>query len=349
MASLKISQIDLRQFRNHDKLNIVFPSRVTVITGKNGSGKTSVVEAVYMLLRGTSFRGSDSDIVKHGYDAYRIEAQFDNHTRILRYQESTGKQFEVDANKSKRLGRDSKYPVVLFEPSDLQLIHGSPSRRRRYIDQLISNYTPSYSTVLRKYDRTLKQRNSLLKNGINSQDDLFTWDVLLSEYGAQIIEQRLNAIETINQSLEAVYHDMTGVTDQIKLNYTYSPKGTNHTKYLHDQLRSNFHRDQAAATTSSGPHRHDVTVSFNSSEAAQTASRGEIRSIILSLKMIELGVLRQKTGQVPLLLLDDVFSELDSDRQKHLMSVTTDSQIIMTTATGQVVDEESVNYIKLTD
>lgn len=328
--SLVIEQLELRQFRNHKLFDVRFSPRITVITGRNGSGKTSIIEAIYILLRGSSFRGSDKEIVQGATDGYKVSAQFNNHQRSLKYQADSGKQFDVDANLSKRMLTKNKYPVVLFEPSDLQLIDGSPSRRRRYIDNFVANYFPGYTSILRKYERALKQRNMLLKNGIANPKDLFTWDVLISEYGAQIITQRTKAIATINKLINKTYHDITGVDDTVNLDYIGVEQSDNYAKYLHDQLQQSFNYDLATATTSVGPHRHDITAKFNGSDASQKASRGEVRSIILALKVIELDNLQSKTDLAPLLLLDDVFSELDSDRQKQLIQLTINSQVIMT-------------------
>src|SRR5690606_35773585 len=166
-VSMIITSIHLQSIRNHEVFSTQFLPDVTLITGANGSGKTSIIEALYVALRGTSFRGADREMLRYDADWWRIDVGIKGAVdRTVSYDSSkaTGrKKFVIDDKTSYRLSPTHKYPVVLFEPDDLRLISGSPARRRQFIDTLIASVNPNYGIVLRKYERALKQRNTLLK------------------------------------------------------------------------------------------------------------------------------------------------------------------------------------------
>lgn len=327
-----VSHIRVQHIRTHSNYAIDTSPTVTVITGPNGAGKTSLIEALYIALQGVSFRSSDKDIVRQGAVWYRIDITFrDGGSRTVKFEpEKTAgrKQFIIDDKTYYRLGLQHKYPVVLFEPDDLRLLNGSPSRRRQFLDRLIAQIDPRYGTALRRYERALKQRNTLLKRPHVTSDDLFAWNVTLSEYGAYIIKQRLYIIEEITRELQEIYRTISGAEDNVTVHYSHSHADTQQ-KLLTD-LHTHTEKDRILGFTSVGPHRHDSIFTFNGALALGTASRGEIRSIILALKFLEVHLTERLTGKKPIILLDDVFSELDETRQKNLMTEFTDHQIIIT-------------------
>jgi DNA replication and repair protein RecF len=185
MTSIK--KLAVQHLRSHDVFHIEFSPEVTIITGANGSGKTSLLEAIYISLQGSSFKGSDNDVLKKDTPWWRIDISFDDtDTRVVKFDPSkvTGrKQFIIDSKTTARIPAKLKYPIVLFEPEDLRLLHGSPARRRQFIDRFISQLNPLYGPALRKYERSLKQRNNLLKNALVSNDELFAWNISLAEHG----------------------------------------------------------------------------------------------------------------------------------------------------------------------
>jgi len=332
----RIQSLQVRQLRAHPDFSLALAPDVTVVTGENGSGKTSLLEALYIALQGSSFKGTDKDIVQRGEDWYRIDVAFDDGaTRTVKFdsRKQTGrKQFNVNDKTLYRLPLASRYPVVLFEPDDLRLLHGSPERRRRFIDLFISQIDPTYATTLRRYERALKQRNSLLKKQA-PRDDFFAWDLTLSEYGAAIIEKRLHFTKQLNERLNETYHAIARKPDSVSLYYSFVPAGNIKQKLLTD-LHAAMTRDIVVGFTTIGPHRHDVIFEFNGSSALAVASRGEVRSIVLALKFLEIDIIEKVTGEKPVVLLDDVFSELDEERQKQLTTLTKSHQIIITSATS---------------
>lgn len=333
-----LSKISVQHIRCHDAYSLDLADTTTVITGKNGSGKTSLLEAVSIALRGSSFRGSDEDIIKTDESWWRIDLQFaDKSKRTITYDPSRPngkKQFVVDGIKNYRLLAKYKYPIVLFEPDDLRLLSGSPSRRRRFIDTMISQIDSGYATTLRKYERALKQRNSFLKQPNVSSDEMFAWDVMLSEYGAEIIEKRSMFTEKINQYLDENYKRIAGDSrGNMTVHYSHTLVGNIKQKLL-SGLTSSYERDRLLGYTSIGPHRDDVVFMYGDRLASTVASRGEIRTIVLSLKFIEARVIEESTGDKPIILLDDVYSELDEARQQTLSTGFSDYQIIITSATN---------------
>lgn len=326
--------MNVQNIRTHRSFKLDLSSKVTVITGSNGSGKTSLIEAVYLALQGTSFKGSDRHILRHESEWWRIDLELDDKSqRTVKFEpeRQTGKkQFTVNGKTSHRLLTKDKYPVVLFEPDDLRLLHGSPTRRRQFIDRFIAQLDPRYQPALRKYERALKQRNSLLKSPVATADDMFAWNISLSEYGAYIINSRINFIESINQQLNEEYGLIAHSKDSVSIHYSHTVIGDVKAKLL-GELHSSTQRDKILGYTSVGPHRHDVMFVFNDAPAISVASRGEVRTIVLALKFIEITIIRHLTTKNPIILLDDVFSELDDSRQNYLMN-SPSGQIIITSA-----------------
>lgn len=328
-----ITSLRVQNVRTHHDYELTLLPHTTVITGPNGSGKTSLIEAIYIALRGTSFKGSDNDVLRRDAAWYRIDVSDEETTRTVKFEpnRSTGKkQFIIDGKTQYRLLPKHKKPVVLFEPNDLRLLHGSPSRRREYFDTFIAQLDPLYGTALRRYERALKQRNNLLKRPNISPDELFVWDMALSEHGAYIIKKRQEAVRRIDDRLLPVYYTIAGTNDQVSLDYPYD---LTQQKLLAD-LHTSAQRDAILGFTSVGPHRHDMIFRFGDSPALAVASRGEVRSILLALKFIEVEIMQTLLDLKPIILLDDVFSELDATRQAHLVQNFKDYQVVITSASG---------------
>ena len=324
-----IKTIKLFNFRNHKEYTLECDKNTSLIIGKNGSGKTSVLEAIYILLRGKSFRATDSDMLKRGEKFYRIEIKLDNgETRTASY-EGIKKTFLTLGKKSSRLPSKNKYPVILFQPSDLNLISHSPSRRRDYFDKIFCQFNDSYASSLSKYEKALKQRNELLKNESIKKESFFSWNILLAKYGIDLYALRKNFIEEINSGLTDTYHSIAKNDDKIDIIYKTDIKNNNTDDYL-KILEDNFNKDLYIGHTSFGIHRDDYIFQFNQKIADGSASRGESRSIILALKFIEANLIYQKTSMRPIILLDDVFSELDSDRRRCLVDNFKNNQVIIT-------------------
>ena len=336
-----LKTLRVQNFRTHSDFILEIGEKSTLISGANGSGKTSLLEAIYFALQGTSFRSSDKEILRNdGSSWFRIDLKDSKDSlRTIIFNnavQKSKKQFLVDGNKKARLSANLRIPVVLFEPDDLQLLSGSPTRRRNFLDYFLSQIFPSFQLALTRYSKALKQRNNLLKRDNVSKDELFPWNLMLAEYGAEIISKRQDFLELLNSKIEEVYFEISGVKDEIKIDYLGEKVSKNEILAI---LSENIERDKILGYTNFGPHKHDIQFIFNKKPAQNVASRGENRSLVLALKFIETDILADLTSKRPIVLLDDVFSELDDDRQKLLTKHFSKYQTIIT----------STNEIKVED
>lgn len=324
-----IKSISLTNFRNHTTYSLECKPTTTLILGENGCGKTSVLEAIYILTQGKSFRATDPDIVKKETDFYRIELVYDNGEKIIATYDTKKKSFQTLDKKTTRLPAKKKHPVILFLPSDLNLVTGAPSRHRDYFDRFFSVLNPGYATALNKYNKALLQRNKLLKEEVIKKSAIFPWDILLAKNGVIIKKLRDELIKEINQYLTDTYHTIAENQDKIEIKYISDFNELTENQYL-DLLEKNYEKDHFLGHTSFGVHRDDFRFIFNQKPAESTASRGETRSIILALKFIEAKIITEKLNQKPIILLDDVFSELDNKRRKCLINNFKNHQVIIT-------------------
>ncbi len=336
-----LKTLRVQNFRTHSDFILEIGEKSTLISGANGSGKTSLLEAIYFALQGTSFRSSDKEILRNdGSSWFRIDLKDSRDSlRTIIFNnavQKSKKQFLVDGNKKARLNANLRIPVVLFEPDDLQLLSGSPTRRRNFLDYFLSQIFPSFQLALTRYNKALKQRNNLLKRDNVSKDELFPWNLMLAEYGAEIISKRQDFLELLNSKIEEVYFEISGVKDEIEIDYLGEKVSKNEILAI---LSENIERDKILGYTNFGPHKHDIQFIFNKKPAQNVASRGENRSLVLALKFIETDILSDLTSKRPIVLLDDVFSELDDDRQKLLTKHFSKYQTIIT----------STNEIKVED
>ena len=330
----KINQLKVKNIRSHADISVNFTNNNTVITGNNGSGKTSLLEAIYIAFRGSSFKGSDKEILNNNSSWWRIDILTDDENITVKFDNTKNakrKQFEIDEKIYYRLPHNHKKPIILFEPDDLRLIHGSPSRRRQFLDRFISQLDKNYSVVLSRYEKAIKQRNSLLQKEYITNDDLFAWNVMISDYGSKIVKTRNEYIKLLNETLNIVYKQISNEDIKVKLGYSHNENDFTETNFI-KQLNNNFERDKFLKNTSVGPHRHDIIFEYNNGLASKIVSRGEARTLILALKMSELEITKNITLENPLILLDDVFSELDYSRQLSLSDMALDCQIIITSA-----------------
>lgn len=324
-----IKDIKLTNFRCHEQYLLRCQKKTSLIIGENGCGKTSVLEAIYEATRGKSFRATDEDILKRGADYYRVELNYTNGEKTIVTYDGTKKTFLAGDKKYGRLPKKYQCPVVLFSPDDLNLVGASPTKKRDYFDRFISSITESYSITLSKYNKALKQRNELLKNNFLQPNDLFSWNILLSKYGCELRKWRTKVIKDINQRLTEVYQTIAQNSDTVTINYYEHGGTTDESGYL-KQLEQNYERDKIIGHTTFGVHRDNYEFIFNQKPADGSASRGEVRSTVLALKFIEASLIYEKLSSRPIILLDDVFSELDDTRQKCLVQNFKDNQVIIT-------------------
>ncbi len=322
-----IRRVGMTNFRSHEKIEVNFDAQTTEIIGENGCGKTSILEAIYEVLQGKSFRAVDREIVRRGADFYRISLEYDDGRTVAVTYDGNKKEFLCEDHKTRRLTKKFKYPIVLFEPDDLNLIGSSPTSRRNYFDRIFSQLSDVYADSLLRYNKALRQRNELLKQEVLNFGDLFSWNVLITKHGMELVETRRNLVEKINQSFTEVYRSIAENDDQIELLYESEVQSENEFLRI---LERDFNRDKILGHTGFGAHRDSYNFIFNGCVADGSASRGEVRSSILALKFIEASLMLEIIKKQPIVLLDDVYSELDETRQRCLVKNFNENQIILT-------------------
>lgn len=334
-----ITKVKLYNFRSYELYETELGASGTVIVGPNGTGKTNLLEAVYVALRGTSFRGSLGDCMRHDQAQSIVHLELGDTSRRVQLLRSDrgqiSKEFTIGDNRSKLMTRKNRLPVVLFEPNELRLISSSPSRRRDFLDGLLSRLDPKYDTALRAFNRTLLQRNELLKrhaeDAASWRDHLFAWDIKFVQLASQIAQARAQFLYTHESRLANIYASLAGKTTPFTVEYLPSVPLENYEQALLDRLQRARDYEVATGHTSAGPQREDFLISLHNQPAIKVASRGEMRTIMLAFKLLELALQTEISGTRPLILMDDVFSELDAEREKLLQETIREHQFIVTT------------------
>lgn len=333
-----IQSLRLQHFRSYTDDSFEFDASVNIIVGPNASGKTNLLEALLVLARGSSYRVHDADLIQHESPWARLDALIGGSERTLKLTRESGeKTYEMSGRVFKRLSLERAIPVVLFEPNHLDLLTGSPERRREHLDDLLAQTMPGYGLIVRSYRRTLAQRNRLLKSGHATPEQLFPWDVRLSQLGAQIVRARATLTEALHSKIQPLYRDLSSSKTTVALSYRYGAEIDQYESVMLRQLEARRSDDITRGFTSFGPHRDDLLVYFNELPAEEVASRGETRTLVLALKILELQLLEDHRGVTPLLLLDDVFSELDGARRQALTNHLQAYQTFITTTDADVI------------
>jgi DNA replication and repair protein RecF len=334
-----ITDLRLQHFRSYKDASFELSPGVNIVVGPNASGKTNLLEALLVLARGSSYRARDAELVRFGRPWARLDVNLDDggqRTVKINLEPQPAKTYELNNKIYRRLSLRHTLPVVLFEPEDLRLLSGGPERRRDYLDDLLEQTTPGYGTLRRQYRRALAQRNALLKQR-GSRNQVFPWDVRLSELAGQIVQARGQLVERLNKDIGKLYRELSGSKVKVKLVYQSRWQAEGYETKLLKELESSLELDQARGFTGAGPHREDLAVLFNDHPAQDTASRGEIRTAVLALKIIELKIIEEVRETSPLLLLDDVFSELDGKRRHTLTDYLAPYQTFITTTDADAV------------
>lgn len=342
---MKIRSLKLKNYRNYDLLKLDFDGAANIFYGDNAQGKTNILEAVYIFGTTKSHRGAkDRELIRFGQDESHIEA-------IV---EKNGIDYQLDMHLKKNSPKGiaiNKMPIrkaselfgivnfVFFSPEDLNIIKNGPSERRRFIDMELSQLDRVYLSNLTNYNRIVNQRNHLLKSmGIGGElkDTLEVWDMQLIQYGDKIIERRKEFLDRVNEIISSIHKKLTGDREEIQV--IYEPSNGNLT--LEQALQKNRERDIRIKSTSAGPHRDDICFMVGGLDIRRYGSQGQQRTAALSLKLSEIELVKQAAKDTPVLLLDDVLSELDKHRQNYLLDSINDIQTLIT-CTGV---EDFVNH-----
>ena len=338
---MKIKSLKLKNFRNYELLNLEFDGSTNIFYGDNAQGKTNILESVYLSGTTKSHRGTkDRDLVQFGKEESHIETVV----------EKNGITYQIDMHLKKNSPKGiaiNKIPIrkaselfgiiniVFFSPEDLNIIKNGPSERRRFIDLELSQLDKVYLNNLSNYNRIVNQRNHLLKDITqqrNLMETLDVWEIQLIQYGNKIIERRKQFVKEINKIISNIHKKLTGEKEEINL--IYEPSIGNLT--FEQALAKNRERDMRIKSTSVGPHRDDICFMVGDLDIRRFGSQGQQRTAALSLKLSEIELVKQSIHDTPVLLLDDVLSELDKHRQNYLLDSIHDIQTLIT-CTG--VDE----------
>ena len=349
-----ITDIHLQQFRSYLDESFEFSSSVNIIVGPNTSGKTNLLEALLIVARGNSYRAKDGELVSFNKDWAKLETNTPTGSRVVKIVSENSmvkKSFVINDQPQTRLSNQKKIPIVLFEPDQLLMLIGSPEARRNYIDDLLEQTTLEFSVLRRQYQRALSQRNALLKKSrAMDEGQIFAWNIRLSSLAGKIYSYRIKLIEDMNAFLTDTYKQLSSSKQKATLTYSTNCSQVHYETDLLRKLEASIDNDYQRGYTTHGPHRDDIKMLFGKIDIKEVASRGEIRTLLLALKIIESRLVEEARGVKPLLLLDDVFSELDSARRQSLTKFLQPYQAFITTTDADVVIQhftETANIIPL--
>lgn len=340
---MQLNSLQLVNFRNYDSLHLEFNKKVNLLVGKNGQGKTNIVESIYMLSFGKSFRtNKDKEIIKFEKENLYVGGAFSK--------KNTKGLIEIAISKNKKGIKVNKIPiqkiyellgninVVIFSPEDLRLVKEGPKERRSFIDKEISQIIPRYYNYLTNYNKILFQRNQLLKSKNIDKFLLDVYDESLAKYGSYIYILRRDFIKKIAGISKSLHDKLTGGIEDLVITYKnqidINDEDTVQTVYnkFIEKLSSSREHDIDTRTTRYGLHRDDLNIFVNGLDVRLYGSQGQQRTASISLKLSEIELINNEVGEYPILILDDVFSELDETRQKLLVNNLNVVQMFITTA-----------------
>ena len=333
---MQITELTLRSYRSYETLHLAFDPGVQIFLGANAQGKTNIIEALYYAAFGRSHRtSSDAELIRVGADGAHIGLSFRRHDvpGELSFTFARGARRRINYAGESLRQRDlvGLLPMVLFSPEDLFLVKGAPALRRRYLDAELSQASPAYYGELLRYTRILKQRNAVLKDireRLAAPDDLPPWDAQLAKSAAYIVTRRIAAVAQLG-ALSARVQAVLAAGEELALAYEIAGAGAE--DFAEDDMTEALHvwynkmlcegraRDIARAATGVGPHLDDLVLRVGGMSLRSYGSQGQQRTGALALKLAELFYLQENIGEAPILLLDDVMSELDADRRRALL------------------------------
>ena len=336
-----IKNIQLTNFRNYDVLETEFHKNVNLILGNNAQGKTNLLEAVYLTSIGRSFRtNKDSDLVRFDADFAKIRVSaekeiFDTSVELIIKKDSK-KSIKKDGVTVKRTSDLlENIFIVIFSPEDLKIVKDEPEKRRKFIDRELCQMKPAYYEALSNYKKILIQRNTYLKEETIDQSILDLWDMQLARYGAKIMLMRKQFIEKISKISNGIHDSITNGKEQLAIlyhpNLTLFDDVKEQEDFFYDELKKSYANDLRQRTTTKGPHKDDIAFVVNEINMRNFGSQGQQRTCALSLKLAELHLIKEETGEDAILLLDDVMSELDIQRQEYLIKTLKENQLFITT------------------
>lgn len=339
-----VKNIYLENFRNYKSQKIELSNGKNIFFGLNGQGKTNIIEALYYFCTCKSFRSiHDKEIISFGEEYAHIRIDFEDKRR-----ENSADIYITDKKSVKLNGINleklseiiGKINMVIFTPEHLNLVREGPGTRRNFLDVLISQIKPMYFKYLMNYYKVLKQRNNILKNR-KMLSTIEVWDEKLVQYGVKICEYRREVIKKMNEYIG----EYESEKEKFSIEYLPSIKNdfTNPENFL-NQLKSGLERDIEKGMTMTGPHRDDFDVNLNDKSLKKYGSQGQTRTGVLKIKLCECEIIKSITGEEPILLLDDVLSELDEKRRKYFIDNIEGRQVIITCTDRSFAEDEKASY-----
>ena len=356
---MKLTELNLHHFRNYDEAQVEFSPQINVLIGENAQGKTNLLESIYVLAMTRSHRtNNDRELIEFGKDAAQIKGTVQRELGSLKLELDIGKHGKKAKANHLEKARLSEYlgqlNVILFAPEDLALVKGAPTVRRRFIDMEFGQVSPKYLHDLTQYRDILKQRNRYLKQlqSHEAQDQLYL-EVLseqLAAVGGAIISQRVKFLSELEGYAQELHQSITQGRENLTFEYSSAVKDASTltevelSEALMDLYRQNQSKEIFQGTTLYGPHRDDVRFLINHKNVQTYGSQGQQRTTALSVKLAEIDLMKNQTGEYPILLLDDVLSELDGARQTHLLKTIQDK--VQTFLTTPGLSDVARNLIK---
>jgi len=331
-----VSNLSIENFRIFKRLDVELENGVNIVYGDNANGKTNLIEAIHYCAVGKSQRAShDKELIRFGQDEAHLQAKIEYPKSSSRrvdvhiFREGRKKGIAIDHIPIKKLNQlYGVLHVVIFTPEDLRMVKAGPSERRSFIDLELCQLNPIYYHALRQYYQALKQRNNLLKSISKDKkliNTLDVWDEPLYRNGTQIMAQRESFITMLNDIAKEIHKDITGGIEEISLTYRPQIMGD-----YEERLKRSKDRDIAIGSTSYGIHKDDISICINDKDVRIYGSQGQQRTCALSVKLAEIEIIKTRTGHTPVLLLDDVLSELDESRQDFLFKHIKGLQTVLT-------------------
>lgn len=345
---MKILQLNLSNFRNYKNIQLN-PNNINIIIGKNASGKTNILESIHFLTEGKSFRtNSDEELIKFNENQSIISSKIENFSyedELKVIINKNGKNnFFINSEEFQLKNYRRDFSSVIFSPSDLNMIKFGPSDRRKYLDILISKVDPMYLYNLNRYKKILNDRNKLLKKNV-IYELLEVYNFQLANYGVKILRMRLNILRKFEKYVQNHYKNLSG-GDDLKITYLSTvpldKEELEMESSFEKHLKKFNERDLEVRFTTVGPHRDDLDFKINGNSAKSFGSQGEIRTVVLALKLSEIDILNEIKKTTPILLLDDVFSELDENRISYLMNSINGAQTFITSTN---INENKFKYL----
>ena len=329
-----IKRIELENYRNYEFLELDLSNSVNIFFGDNAQGKTNILESVYIACTTKSHkRSKDNEIIRFGCDESHIRLMLNKNEidyKIDMHLRRQGRKFVAINSSPIKKASDllGIVNIIFFSPEDLNIIKNGPQERRRFIDMELCQLSRLYLDNIAKYNKCLVQRNKLLKiqEFEKTSNVLETWDEQLVYYGKKVIEERKKFIEDINEIIRKIHFSLTGDSEKLEIIYENNVDS----EYYKINLKNNLGKDIRFGSTSVGPHRDDIGFILNGTDIRKYGSQGQQRTAALSLKLSEIEMIKQKVNDCPILLLDDVLSELDENRQNYLFNSIGNIQTLIT-------------------